>query len=248
MGAEPCPACPWRPHLRRPGLPPSPPGGPPPQATAPAQPSATTAQPPVQRQPIRGTAVSHQAPSGSTWWPVLASLLCIFRSVSSCSFRASSTEPPCLRTQASWGLPHPAQATQSTWPPASRLRAVQCGVSLPQRAPGPRLTCEGRALSPGPPAVCVVSICKKPGSAGAELRPTAAPDPGPHAQAARYHWWKSCRRHLLSSYASVLAPLPRGGAGSRACLGADRQSGAQPQPRAISVPTGRGAPTSTQAG
>lgn len=132
-------------------------------------------------------------PAGPTWWPVLASLLCIFRSVSSCSFTCFQYRTSMsAHTSLVRGLPHPARAHPSPlglWPP----RAEGGGAAWGQPpSKSPRLTCKGRALSPGPPAVGVVGICKKPRSAGAEPRPTAAPSPGPHAQAARYHWWKSC--------------------------------------------------------
>lgn len=68
----------------------------------------------------------------------------------------------------------------------------------------PSLTCKGRALSPGPPAVRVVSICKRtwwartPSPSHSATPAPAVPQatrPAPqhaHSQVARYHWWKSC--------------------------------------------------------
>lgn len=99
--SAPAPACPRGPHLRRPGPPPSPPDGPPPRATAPARPSAATAQPPVQRQPLRGTAASHQAPRGPCGGWYLPPSSASSGASPAAPSRASSTEPPCLHTQAS---------------------------------------------------------------------------------------------------------------------------------------------------
>lgn len=61
---------------------------------------------------------------------------------------------------------------------------------------GPNRTCKGRALFPEPPAISMVSICKRAGLSGARPSPLLPllpwPSPHTHSQVARYHWWKSC--------------------------------------------------------
>lgn len=128
---------------------------------------------------MRGTAVPTRGLVGSRQRPALTSLLCSFRRVSNCSFTcfqyrtSMSAHKDLVR-----GLPGPAQALPvhlEPWaaprPRAGRQNTAQNHCSSEGHAHNSDLTCKGRALSPGPPAVGVVSIFKRIWSAGTKPSP-----------------------------------------------------------------------------
>lgn len=193
---------------------------------------------------MRSTAVPTRGLVGSRQRPALTSLLCSFRRVSNCSFTcfqyrtSMSAHKDLVR-----GLPGPAQALPvhlEPWaaprPRAGRQNTAQNHCSSEGHAHNSDLTCKGRALSPGPPAVGVVSIFKRIWSAGTKPSPcrlyldppalAQPPYPPPtHRQPGTTGGSPAAWRHP-SSCASVLEPPPRRGARRKAYLGARAQLGA----------------------
>lgn len=252
MGAEPCP-----------GLPPEAPPAAPRSSTESSRRSSSTGHSPCSALGSHRSAAcaetAHQrhcclppGPTGSTWWPVLTSLLCIFRSVSSCSFTCFQYRTSMsAHTSLMRGLPHPAQTHPSPLglrPPQAEGGGATWGQP-PSKSPRPQAHL--RRKGPFAGTSCCrcgrhlqeARVSRGRAEAHSRARPRA-PRTGSQVPLVEILQLDGTLPLTLLSWRLLHA----GGHGVGPTWGQTGSPGAQPQPRAIPVPTGRGAPTSTQAG